>query len=297
MEKENMDEKNPDRPATPPPGTASAGTPLSGEAIQDALFRILRDFAGYCDRNGLTYWLAGGTLLGAVRHGGFIPWDDDIDVDMPREDYLAFLDSVRDRPVGDHYRAVALELGNSPYPFIQLLDLDTKITNSNSSLHSSLWLDIFPVDFLDPSVLENGRFFRGIRHCSRMLEIASIERVRGRTAAVRLAKAAVVAFAKIRGAPRYGQRLLDTVRRASRPDGPVGGNAVWGPGRKGMLPREAFFPCSTIAFRGVEFKAPREPHAYLSAYYGDYMKLPPENRRVSHGTEAVLLRQPDSGHR
>lgn len=288
-----MNPKTQDRP----PEAESIGIPLSGQAIQDALFRILQDFAGYCDRNGLTYWLAGGTLLGAVRHGGFIPWDDDIDVDMPRTDYLAFLDSIRKRPVGDHYRAVALELGNSPYPFIQLLDSDTKITNSNSSLHSSLWLDIFPFDCLAPSVLENDRFFRKIRYCARMLEIASIERVRGRTAAVRLAKAAVVAFAKIRGASHYGQRLLDTVRHASRPDSPVCGNAVWGPGRKGILPREALFPCSTVAFRGVEFKAPRDFHAYLSAFYGDYMNLPPENQRISHGTEAVLLRRPDSGSR
>lgn len=288
-----MNPKTQDRP----PEAESIGIPLSGQAIQDALFRILQDFAGYCDRNGLTYWLAGGTLLGAVRHGGFIPWDDDIDVDMPRTDYLALLDSIRKRPVGDHYRAVALELGNSPYPFIQLLDLDTKITNSNSSLHSSLWLDIFPFDCLNPSVLENDRFFRKIRHCARMLEIASIERVRGRTAAVRLAKTAVVAFAKIRGASHYGQRLLDTVRHASRPNSPVCGNAVWGPGQKGILPREALLPCSTVAFRGVEFKAPRDPHAYLSAFYGDYMDLPPENQRISHGTEAVLLRRPDSGSR
>ena len=292
-----MNEMIQSRSATATPGTASTGTPLSGVAIQDALFRILQDFAGYCDRNGLTYWLAGGTLLGAVRHGGFIPWDDDIDVYMPRKDYLDFIAALRENPVGDHYRAVALELDNSPYPFIQLLDLDTKITNSNSSLHTSLWLDIFPVDCMDTSVVENDRFFRKIRHCAWMLEIASIERVRGRTAAVRLAKAAVITLAKIRGATHYGQRLLDTVRRASRPDSPLCGNAVWGPGRKGILPREALFPCSTIAFRGIKFMAPHDPHAYLSAIYGDYMKIPPENQRVSHGTEAVLLRQPDSGLR
>lgn len=278
------------QPSKPDGKGGIEGVPLGRQGVQDVLFGILKDFADYCERNGFAYCLAAGTLLGAVRHGGFIPWDDDVDVFMPRADYLRFVEAVRRRPLADRYRAVALELGNSPYPFLKLEDAETKITNSNSSLHTSLWIDVFPLDDLDPNVLTGDGFFRRIRRYGKMLEIASIERCRGRTAIVRIAKAAVVALARIRGAERYGRLILDTVRRHSRPDSPLVGDAVWGSGRSGVLPREVFFPCSTVRFRGVEFKAPGDTHAYLSSIYGDYMKLPPESQRVSHGTEAILLR-------
>ena len=69
--------------------------PLSTKQIQEAEYEVLKRFSSYCDEHELRYYLCGGTLLGAIRHNGFIPWDDDIDVMMPRPDFMRFLEFSR----------------------------------------------------------------------------------------------------------------------------------------------------------------------------------------------------------
>lgn len=120
---------------------------LSLEETQDRLFELLVYFDDVCKTNGLRYWLGYGTLLGAVRHQDFIPWDDDVDVLMPREDYERLL-SLGERALdGDH---CLVSYRNSPFPFsfTKLCDNRVRVlTEAYEDLaEESLWLDIFTLD-------------------------------------------------------------------------------------------------------------------------------------------------------
>lgn len=109
---------------------------------------IMKLFAEICDKHHLRYYLVGGTMLGAVRHKGFIPWDDDMDVGMPRPDYEKFLTIVRDElPEGYSFLNYKQDKDYKRY-FSRLVDTNVKVYNASNTntIVESAWLDIFPFD-------------------------------------------------------------------------------------------------------------------------------------------------------
>ena len=120
------------------------------QVIQKKELAIFKEFIRVCEKHQLTYFALGGTLLGAVRHKGFIPWDDDIDIGMPREDYNKLM-SLAPSEFNFPYKLVNEK--NTPSftkAFMNLQDSTTKIlmTYSNVAHEESLWIDIFPIDGL-----------------------------------------------------------------------------------------------------------------------------------------------------
>ena len=116
---------------------------LTTPEIRKRLLDILIVFREFCHENNLNFYLCAGTLLGAVRHGGFIPWDDDIDVAMLRDNYDKLLDIARDNPIiKDKYKIISYELGTSHYPFLKILDMETQTIQSfsNEGHNNSLWI-------------------------------------------------------------------------------------------------------------------------------------------------------------
>lgn len=118
--------------------------------LQLAELEILDEFVHVCEKYGLRYYLVGGTLLGAVRHQGFIPWDDDIDVAMPREDYDRFAD-VAASELGPQYFYQSPE--TDPYYFLTYAKMRKNGTEiyeerfKNARFHKGIFIDIFPLDF------------------------------------------------------------------------------------------------------------------------------------------------------
>lgn len=120
---------------------------LSPKEIQDIEFDILKAFDRLCKKYNLYYSLTYGTMIGAIRHGGFIPWDDDVDVMMPRNDYDKLIDIVRhDEEIRKNY--VLLHDGQKGYyyPFYKLCDVRTVAKADDNITRHGLWIDIFPVD-------------------------------------------------------------------------------------------------------------------------------------------------------
>ena len=127
---------------------------LTLKEIQKIEFEILKEFAQFCAKHNLKYYLAGGTLLGAIRHKGFIPWDDDIDVCMPRKDYMYFINNFdewnRKLKVKCNYKS------NIDAPFAKIVNLDTIIYSkyANNNIDTNICIDIFPVDGLPENLNE-----------------------------------------------------------------------------------------------------------------------------------------------
>lgn len=261
---------------------------LNEEEIKDDLVEILDFFVDICDNNQLLYTLDGGTLLGAVRHKGFIPWDDDIDVCMPREDYEKFIKIFESKySENGRFSFESIEKGNTPYPFGKIIDLNTKIINSNSKLHTSLWIDIFPMDFV---VLENLRKTqKKLNRYRFLLENASCNYGAGKTLLRKVAKFFVILFSKIKGAYYYGNKIRYIATQLSSSQSNLMGDIVWGE-IEDVISINDFISFELVEFCHKNYRAPGNYKSYLKEMYGNYMELPPVEQRINHGTRAIKLK-------
>ena len=117
---------------------------LSEKEYKDRLFDMLVKFDEFCNKYKLDYSLCGGTLLGAIRHKGFIPWDDDIDVVMPRPDYEKFKRLVKKYPLAPN---LVFDISYEGY-VQKIIDKDTYLKARYASVDKHLWMDVFPIDGL-----------------------------------------------------------------------------------------------------------------------------------------------------
>ncbi|MBO5867860.1 MAG: LicD family protein, partial [Oscillospiraceae bacterium] len=138
----------------------------------DLLHQVDMDIAkavvALCDKHGLTYYMLGGSMLGAIRHKGFIPWDDDIDFGMPREDYERFLE-LAPTELPKHLKVVNYR--NDPnymYYITRILDTETKVIEErigNDNKYTNASIDIFPIDGTPNNpILRKIYFFRVMYH-------------------------------------------------------------------------------------------------------------------------------------
>ena len=136
----------------------------------DILIGCLHRFIEICEKHNLTYFCVGGTVIGTVRHGGLIPWDDDIDVAMPRPDYDRFLEIAKTENMGD-YEVASPEMKGYPYFFSKFCDANTSLIElENVPCLYGVYIDIFPIDGTAPTKEEAGKLMRKFR--GRMIDVA-----------------------------------------------------------------------------------------------------------------------------
>ena len=136
---------------------------LTLDEVKKIELDILIQFDTFCKNEGLYYTLAGGTLLGAIRHKGFIPWDDDIDVMMPREDYNRMLQIVRDKKNGSKFDFLIPGDPDYFYPFAKFCDNETVAEMDDNYSKHGIWIDIFPMDNLPEDNEFLRKFFKKTR--------------------------------------------------------------------------------------------------------------------------------------
>ena len=233
---------------------------------------MLIEFDAICKKHQLQYWLDSGTLLGAVRHQGFIPWDDDIDLSMPVEDYNKLLKIAKTELSSEIFFQTSETDKNFKFDYIKLRSNKARIVELHEkdkqiTYHQGVFVDIFPMLAIDNSEANKNQYdstLKAIRDASSI----SLHTPNGKDNPVK--RAALVASLKQK---HQGWKISKSkvIYGGEMPD-----VSAW-------FDIEKIFPLTTMEFEGHAFPAPNNPSHYLDAIYSfDYRQLPPKNKRIIH---------------
>lgn len=262
------------------------------QKIQKLELDILKDFINVCQKHNLTYFLIGGSALGAVRHKGFIPWDDDIDVGLPRKDYEKFL-SIAKTELTDKYHILNAE-NYTDYPLLttQLALKDTKFVIQNfKNLHIpfGIYLDIFPFDGMCDDFKKSKKHARKTWFYGKLLILSCIPKpyvaFKGiKRQCIWICTSAIHYTLKILHIS--SNKLYKKCKNISMKyntdhnkcvDYFCDTNYMWC-----MIKTKELYPLKQLKFEDIEVNVPNNVEAHLSRCYGDYMALPPVEKRKNH---------------
>ncbi|MGN1030136.1 MAG: phosphorylcholine transferase LicD [Butyricicoccaceae bacterium] len=267
--------------------------------LQQLELDIVSDFIEICNRNDLRYYALGGTLLGAVRHKGFIPWDDDMDIGMPRPDFEKFLQLAPDQ-LGAFHRLVTWR-NNADYKqsFTKITDRRTKIIMHDSKIprEEEIWIDIFPLDGVPANRLH--RKFHGYHYLYRrmVLQFSQFDEMahqgrRNRPLHERMLMKAAEATKIESLLDNELQRLKyeRTVRQYPFDGSEYSGNLTGVYKLREIVPTRFFGKGVLLPFETIEINCPEDYNGYLTCIYGEnYMQIPKEQDRDLHPIEVVSL--------
>ena len=254
--------------------------------IQDRILSILKEFITICEENDLNYYALGGTLLGAVRHNGFIPWDDDIDIGMPREDYEKFkklAPTLLPSNLGIVNNSLNLDI-------TQLVDKNVTIKFVNTE--NNVFIDIFPLDGFP----EKGSYaarLHGFRVLfQRMLCKISVldqleDKNRGTLENVIVKISKILRIQKLLPKDTLVDSLHKVIQKYNFKTSNYVGNILGRYREREIVPREYFKEPVSLFFEDTVIKCPTDYKGYLTEIYGDYMKLPPVEERIAHNLEII----------
>lgn len=260
---------------------------ISLEELKQIELRLLMQIHKICTEQNFRYYLVGGTLLGAVRHKGFIPWDDDIDIGMPRADYEKFIDFciLNDVP----FRLVCNKThANYGHLFAKAVDQNTVLVETvgrKDSTEMGVCVDIFPLDGLADSYEEARASLNKSRFERELLVAANWGRFsRSKTRAVYYEPIRFAFFCLSRLCSlRKLIRRIESKYSADGFDKSKFVACVCGVYRnREIVEYDVFSEYIMLPFEGEQFRCPKGYDRYLSSIYGDYMQLPPVDKRVTH---------------
>lgn len=259
---------------------------VSGEDMKKIQFGILTELDSVCRKLGIRYSLCGGSLLGAVRHKAFIPWDDDIDIIMPRPDYDTLIAYCKENETS--FRMISHETEEEyGYLFAKATAKNTVIFDENcgsDKLGMGVYVDIFPVDALADTKEEALKSFSRTRFKRELLVARNWNRFfRSKTHGIIYEPIRLAFFILSRFFSK--RKLIASIEKTySKEFGTTEYCAsVCGSYRqKEILPTSVYTDYISLEFEGREFMAIKNYDAYLSSIYGDYMTLPPKEKQISH---------------
>ena len=255
--------------------------------LKEIAFRLLSRIDNFCSDRGIRYSIAGGTLLGAVRHRGFIPWDDDVDVMMPRPDFERFCREFSAPDTSVHF------FENDPeyfYPYAKVYDDRTLVIEDRDPRgRSAVGVDVFPIDGLRDGTLDPASVLRVQRLCYAAMSLRRAPPLfRRRSLKKQLALWVGAPLRLIPASVRKAvcramlRRLTRRLKETPFDGAPFAGPLTWGNGMKEVHPRADFEIGTSFEFEGRTFPAIDGWRAYLEADYGDFMALPPPETRKTH---------------
>ena len=237
-----------------------------------------------CKEHNIRYSLYGGTLIGAIRHKGFIPWDDDIDIIIPRCDYNRFI-RVFDNANGIFILHSLENDSTYEFPYAKVEDCRTILIEESKTNNYGIAIDVFPCDYVGNTKKEAIKFVKR-RDIIRKLYLAklvipSIRNTWYKRWAIRLLKG-LLFFIPIRSLAALRSKQAKQIKEKTKYSADV--VLVSNYGIKEIIPTELFDNLNEVEFEGLKFSAFEHYDIYLGSVFGNYMQLPPENKRVSPHT-------------
>lgn len=256
--------------------------------LHQVQLEMLDEIDRLCSRHGLSYWLDSGTALGAVRHGGFIPWDDDVDIGMMREDYNKFLDIAKEEMSKDY--VIQDNVSEPTYHnfHVKIRKLNTIYPQSYNSNYKyrGIQLDIFPFDFAPNDTIKTKKKFKKLQKYRALCDMAA-RTVLSHNPIKRLVQLII----KIIPTSAYRNRFERLCQKYNVSPTPYVTSHTYRMQRQKVriFRTEDMVPVKRIAFEDREYSIMNNTDAYLKIMYGDYMKLPPEDKRECHLVGEIIF--------
>ena len=263
---------------------------MKSDQIKAEVLKILDAFDGFCAAHDLKYILGYGTMLGAIRHKGFIPWDDDIDVVFTTEEYYRFRQIASETRYVDEdrrYRVMIPGDDDYCYSFIKIVDTKTRVKEKNiaDKYNIGLFIDVFRVDYWPESKAAETFALKRARLMLKMNEVL----IRGNIAPDsryarldKLLKPADLVLKLFRVTPGSLCLKLEKMGSENKKSRYIG-NIMSGSGRSSeRLSAEIFDGIILTDFEGKKYPVPKDYDRYLKSIYGDYMKLPDVSQQIGH---------------
>lgn len=257
--------------------------------LQKAELNILKCFISICNKNNLKYFLCGGSLLGAVRHKGFIPWDDDIDIAMPRPDYIKFKNIARTELPENLYLST-YETEGHVWLVPMIIDKKTSfiLNNAEEKKEVGAWMDILIIDGAPENKIQ--KFYFGCRYlCARMLyQLANFSKVVNLNKKRPIHEKLIIKFAQISHIEkilnakkifRWYEKIVQTYNYdKSNYVATFSGAAKM----HEIVPKSYYGNGDLYKYEDITVIGCSDYDRYLTHFYNNYMQFPPENERNRH---------------
>lgn len=252
--------------------------------IQNIELNIMKIFHAWCESHGLTYCMGYGTLLGAARHKGFIPWDNDMDILMPRPDFEAVLKFAETEGISPFLGVLHYSKDEKyHYSVIRICDTRTKVVPTYLNEipdNLGVWVDIFPIDGMPKK--QPSLFFRGKHWFYKKLQRVDLYHGNEKIWLKILLKILRKLFPNKHNS--HVKQVDAYARAVSYEEADLVGDMVE------VLPipqsKEDFQERVKMDFEDTWFYGPKNWKTYLKLAYGNFMELPPKEKRITHGFQA-----------
>jgi len=262
------------------------------EELKKIQLDILKDIDNFCKKNNIKYWLDYGTLIGAIRHSGYIPWDDDIDIGMLREDYDKFLKEYNKN--NNQYQFISCENDKDYlFPFGKVIDTNTILYEPDENgIKIGVYVDIFVHDKASDNNLDNKKSYQK-RDLYNKLRIAQIfPNLYDKTSLKkRLLRFFVNLYLKFLPKNYYTKKIIKNSMKYNNKD--TSKIADFIAPYEVVVDKKIFDKTIDVTFEKNKYPAPIGYDEYLRTIYGDYMKLPPKEKRISNHNFKAYYKEND----